>query len=115
MGRAIDVDKRLDDLEYKVNEILLILDELGKVNTTQEHIDLHEETKTEKTNDEGSVKVITNLIVENQVSQNEILKTQRVLSNYIGFKKDNEKFKKYLEELNGRTDKESSKRSPSEK
>ena len=54
MGRAIDVDKRLDDLEYKVNEILLILDELGKVNTTQEHIDLHEETKTEKTNDEGS-------------------------------------------------------------
>ena len=60
-------------------------------------------------------KVITNLIVENQVSQNEILKTQRVLSNYIGFKKDNEKFKKYLEELNGRTDKESSKRSPSEK
>ena len=54
MGRAIDVDKRLDDLEYKVNEILLILDELGKVNTTQAHIDLHEETKTEKTNDEGS-------------------------------------------------------------
>ena len=54
MGRAIDVDKRLDSLEYKVNEILLILDELGKVNTTQEHIDLHEETKTEKTNDEGS-------------------------------------------------------------
>ena len=56
MGRAIDVDKRLDDLEYKVNEILLILDELGKVNTTQEHIDLHEATKEEKTNDEGDGK-----------------------------------------------------------
>ena len=54
MGRAIDVDKRIHDLEYKVNEILLILDELGNVNTTQEHIDLHEETKNEKTNDEGS-------------------------------------------------------------
>ena len=54
MGRAIDVDKRLDKLEFRVNEILLILDELGKVNTTQEHIDLHEETKTKKTNNESS-------------------------------------------------------------
>ena len=54
MGRAIEVDKRLDELDHKVNEILLILDELSNVNTTQEHIDLHEETKTEKTNDEGS-------------------------------------------------------------
>ena len=41
MGRAIDVDKRLDDLEHKVNEILLILDDLSNMNTTQEHIDLH--------------------------------------------------------------------------
>ena len=54
MGRAIDVDKRLDDLEHKVNEILLILDDLSNMNTTQEHIDLHEETKEEKANDEGS-------------------------------------------------------------
>ena len=54
MGRAIEVDKRLDDLEFRVNEILLMLDELGKVNTTQEHIALHEETKTEKTNNESS-------------------------------------------------------------
>jgi hypothetical protein len=52
MGRAIDVDKRLDKLEHDVNEILLILDELANTNTTQEHIDLHEETK-EKTNDKG--------------------------------------------------------------
>ena len=56
MGRAIEVDKRLDDLEYKVNEILLILDELGNVNTTQEHIDLHEATKKEESNDEGNGK-----------------------------------------------------------
>ena len=54
MGRAIDVDKRLDRLEYDVNELFLILEELSKVNTTQENIDLHEATKEEKTNDEGN-------------------------------------------------------------
>ena len=54
MGRAIEVDKRLDSLEYKVNEILLILDDLSNMNTTQEHIDLHEATKEEKANDEGN-------------------------------------------------------------
>ena len=54
MGRAIEVDKRLDDLERQVNEVFLILDELSKVNTTQEHIDIHEATKEEKTNDEGN-------------------------------------------------------------
>ena len=47
MGRAIEVNKRLDDLEFKVNEILLILDDLSKVNTTQEHIELHETEKKE--------------------------------------------------------------------
>ena len=56
MGRAIDVDKRLDDLEHKVNEIFLILDEISKVGTKQEHIDLHEETKEEKSNNEGNGK-----------------------------------------------------------
>ena len=56
MGRAIDVDKRLDALEFKVNEIFLILDELSKVATKQEHIDIHEATKEEKTNNEGSGK-----------------------------------------------------------
>ena len=54
MGRAIDVDKRLDKLESQVNELFLILEELSNITTTQEHIDLHEETKEEKTNDEGS-------------------------------------------------------------
>ena len=29
MGRAIEVDKRLDDLENKINEVLSILDELN--------------------------------------------------------------------------------------
>ena len=56
MGRAIDVDKRLDRLEYDVNELFLILEELSKVNTTQENIDLHEATKEEKTNDAGDGK-----------------------------------------------------------
>ena len=41
MGRAIEVDKRLDALEHKINEVLLILDDLSKVGTTQEHIDIH--------------------------------------------------------------------------
>ena len=56
MGRAIETDKRLDTLEFQVREILLILDELSKVGTKQEHIDIHEEPKEEKTNDEGNGK-----------------------------------------------------------
>ena len=52
MGRAIDVDKRLDKLEHDMSELWLILEELSRVNTTQEHIDIHEATKEEKTNDE---------------------------------------------------------------
>ena len=54
MGRAIEVDKRLDDLEHKINEVLLILDELGKTGSKQKQVDLDEEIKTEKTNDEGN-------------------------------------------------------------
>ena len=54
MGRAIEVDKRLDDLEHKINEVLLILDELGKTGSKQKQVDLHEEIKTEKTNNERS-------------------------------------------------------------
>ena len=42
MGRAIEVDKRLDKLEHRVNELFLILEELSNVNTTKEHIDIHE-------------------------------------------------------------------------
>ena len=53
MGRAIDMERRLDSLEFKVNEILLMLDELANTNTTQEHIDLHEETKEEKADNKG--------------------------------------------------------------
>ena len=56
MGRAIDVDKRLDDLEHRVNEVLLILDELSQTNSKQKQVDLHEATKTEKSNNEGSGK-----------------------------------------------------------
>ena len=56
MGRAIDVDKRLDDLENKVNENLLILDEFRQSNTVKENIDIHEATKKEKSNDEGNGK-----------------------------------------------------------
>ena len=56
MGRAIEVDKRLDDLEHKINEVLLMLDELGKTGSKQKQVDLHEEIKTEKTNDEGNGK-----------------------------------------------------------
>ena len=55
MGRAIDVDKRLDSLELKVNEIFLILDEFRQFSTTKENIDIHEATK-EKANNEGSGK-----------------------------------------------------------
>ena len=54
MGRAIEMEKRLDVLEHRVNELFLILEELSKVNTTQENIDLHEATKEEKTNNKGS-------------------------------------------------------------
>ena len=53
MGRAIEVDKRLDRIENHINELFLILEELSKVNTTQEHIDIHEETKEKKTDNEG--------------------------------------------------------------
>ena len=54
MGRAIDVDNRLSKVEFDVRKILLILDELGKTGSKQKQVDLDEEIKTEKTNDEGS-------------------------------------------------------------
>ena len=56
MGRAIEMEKDIEALKYKVNEIFLILDDISKVGTKQEHIDLHEETKEEKTDNEGSGK-----------------------------------------------------------
>ena len=56
MGRAIEMENRIDKLEFQVNEILLILDELSKINTTKENIDIHEATKEQKDDDEGSRK-----------------------------------------------------------
>ena len=56
MGRAIDVDKRLDALEFKINEVLLMLEEFSRTNTTKENIDIHEATKEKKNNNEGSGK-----------------------------------------------------------
>lgn len=56
MGRAIEMEKDISELKHKVNEIFLILDELSKVATKQEHIDIHEATKEEKTNNEGNGK-----------------------------------------------------------
>ena len=47
------MEKDISELKHKVNEIFLILDELSKVNTTRENIDLYEETK-EKTNTKGA-------------------------------------------------------------
>ena len=45
MGRAIDMEKRLDDIEIDVKKLYSILDELSKVNPTQKKVDLHEKTK----------------------------------------------------------------------
>ncbi len=50
MGRAIDMETKIERLESKVNEIFLILEEISKVGTKQEHIDIHEKTKETKTN-----------------------------------------------------------------
>ena len=53
--------------------------------------------------------------MENQRNQMAILATRKVLSDYIEFKKDNEKFTKYVEELDGRENKEDSKGSTPKK
>ena len=60
-------------------------------------------------------KVMSNLIVENQRNQMAILATRKVLSDYIEFKKDDKKFTKYVEELDGRENKEDSKGSTPKK
>ena len=44
-----------------------------------------------------------------------IMTLQNALNDYMEFKKDREPFTKYLGGLNGRTDKENNKRSPSKK
>ena len=47
--------------------------------------------------------------MENRRSQIEILRTQKVLNDYIDFNKDTKKFTKYVEEINGKPDKEDNK------
>ena len=59
--------------------------------------------------------VMSNLIVENQRNQVAILTIQKVLNDYIEFKKDNKKFTKYIEDTNGRKDKRNSEKSPDKK
>ena len=54
MGRAIEMEKDIQTLKNQMNEVFLILEEISKVGTKQEHIDIHEATKEEKTNDEGN-------------------------------------------------------------
>ena len=56
MGRAIDVDNRLDKLEHRINEVLLILDELSQTNSKQKQVDLHEETKPKKSENKNGRK-----------------------------------------------------------
>ena len=53
MGRAIEMEKDIETLKHQVNEIFLILEEISKVGTKQEHIDIHEATKEEKTDTKG--------------------------------------------------------------
>ena len=47
--------------------------------------------------------------METKRSQIEIIRTQRVLNNYIEYNKDIEKFTKYVEEKYGKQDKKDSK------
>lgn len=54
-------------------------------------------------------KVVTNLIMENRRNQIEILRTQQALSDYIDFNKNGEQFTKYVEDLNGKSDKKNNK------
>ena len=52
MGRAIEMENKVDKLERRLKLVEDALEEL--VQTRVHHIDLHEETKEKKTNDEGS-------------------------------------------------------------
>ena len=53
---------------------------------------------------------ISNLVMENQRSQIEILRTQRVLNDFIDYKKETEPFTKYVEEKYAERDKKDSKK-----
>ena len=47
--------------------------------------------------------------MENRRNQIEILRTQQALSDYIDFNKNGEQFTKYVEDLNGKSDKKNNK------
>ena len=53
--------------------------------------------------------------METKRSQIEILRTQRVLNDFIDYKKETEPFTKYVEEKYGKQDKKDSKRDTSKK
>lgn len=59
--------------------------------------------------------VVNSLIVENQNLRLNLEAVQRVLSSYIEFKKDEKKFKQYIEEKNGKENNENNDGSPEEK
>jgi len=59
--------------------------------------------------------VVNNLIVENQNLRLNLEAVQRVLSSYIEFKKDENKFKQYIEEKNGKENNGNNDGSPEEK
>ena len=48
--------------------------------------------------------VVNSLIMENQSLRLSLEAVQRILSSYIEFKKDENKFKQYIEEKNGNKD-----------
>ena len=52
--------------------------------------------------------VMSNLIMETKRSQLEIIRTQRVLNDFIEYKKETEPFTKYVEEKYARKDKRNS-------
>ena len=47
--------------------------------------------------------------MENQKLKQQVIITQQVLNNYVEFKKDTENFTKYVEEINGKRDKQNNK------
>jgi hypothetical protein len=53
---------------------------------------------------------ISNLVMENQRSQLEIIRTQRVLNDFIDYKKETEPFTKYVEEKYAEPDKKDDKK-----
>ena len=59
--------------------------------------------------------VVNSLIVENQNLRLNLEAVQRVLSSYIEFKKDEKKFKQYIEEKNGKENRRNNDGSPEEK